>query len=367
MTISTTIIKNSYDGDGSQLVFQYNFKVLNEADIEVILRSADGTETVKTISTDYTVSGVGEATGGNVTFVSTAPTSTEKVILRRATEQTQSLDLVENDPFTADSVEGAFDRAIAIAQELQEAVDRSIKISRTNTMNSTEFTVDANSRANKVLAFDSAGELSIAQTLGDYKGNWTSGTEFGERDIVKDASNDNIYLCVTAHTSTGSTPLSGNPDIGKWALIVDAAAATLASQTATTKAAEAVVSAAAADTSAATASTHATNAFNSATTSSTQAGVATAAATTATNKAAEADADASAAAQSATDAAASAASAAASSGGGVVKVTTNDTNANVLNEQLLGGLGINLRVENSGGDEKLRIASDAIIYAIALG
>ncbi len=369
MTISTTIIKNSYNGDGVEAVFPYNFKVLNEADIEVILRAADGTETVKTISTHYTVSGVGEATGGNVTFTSgNEPiTGVANVILRRATNQTQTLDLVENDPFTADSVEGAFDRSIAIAQELQEAVDRSIKISRTNTMNSTEFTVDAANRANKVLAFDSSGELSIAQTLGDFKGNWSTATDFGERDIVKDSSNDNIYLCVVAHTSTGSTPISSNADVAKWALIVDAASAASASATATAKAAEASTSADEAEASAATASSHAGTAdvakveaiaakdvaVSSSNTATTQAGIAT-------TKAGEAD-------SSAISAAASAESAAASSGGGVVKVTTNDTNANVLQEQLLGGLGINLRVENAGGDEKLRIASDAIIYAIALG
>lgn len=368
MTISTTIIKNTYDGDGSQTVFAYNFKILDEGDIEVIIRNADGDESVKVIETNYTVSGVNSASGGNVTFLSgSIPTSTEKVILRRATTKTQTLDLVENDPFTADSVEGAFDRAIAITQELQEAVDRSIKLSRTNTMNSTEFTVDATNRANKALAFDGNGELTIAQSLGDYQGDWSSGREYAVRDIVKDASNDNIYLCTTAHTSSGSTPLSTNVDIGKWALIVDAAAATLASNTATTKAAEAVVSAQEADASAATAASQANQANLSATTASTQAGIATAGATTATNKAALADASESAAAQSAIEAAASAASAAASSGGGVVKVTVNDSNANVLKEQLQGGLGINLRVENAGGDEKLRIASDALIYAIALG
>ena len=53
MTITTTIIKNSYNGDGNQAAFQYNYKVLDEADIEVLIRAADGTETKKTIQTHY--------------------------------------------------------------------------------------------------------------------------------------------------------------------------------------------------------------------------------------------------------------------------------------------------------------------------
>ncbi len=79
--------------------------------MQVIIRSSTGTETVKTLTTHYTVTGAGNATGGNVVFTSgNIPTATETVVLRRNTTLTQTLDLVENDPFTADSVEGAFDK-----------------------------------------------------------------------------------------------------------------------------------------------------------------------------------------------------------------------------------------------------------------
>jgi hypothetical protein len=60
-------------------------------------------------------------------------------------------------------------------QQVQEELDRSIKLSRTNTMTSTEFTVGATDRANKVLSFDSTGELSVTQELGTFKGDWSSG------------------------------------------------------------------------------------------------------------------------------------------------------------------------------------------------
>ena len=52
------------------------------------------------------------------------------------------------------------------------------------------------------------------------------------RDIVKDSSNNNIYLCNTTHTSTGTTPISSNADVAKWDLIVDAQAATNAANNA---------------------------------------------------------------------------------------------------------------------------------------
>ena len=289
MTISTTIIKNSYSGDGSTTVFPYTFKINAEADIQVIIRAANGTETVKTLTTDYTVSGVGSASGGNVTMV-TAPSATETLVIRRETIQTQTVDLVENDPFTAETVEGAFDKSIAVAQELQEEVDRSIKLSRTNTMTSTEFTVDAATRANKILAFDANGEIAVTQELGTYKGNWAASTSYSARDIVKDTSNNNIYISNTAHTSSGSQPLSSNTDSAKWDLLVDAASATSSASAAATSATNAANSATAAATSASNAATSESNASTSASTATTQATNASNSATAAQNAQAAAEA-----------------------------------------------------------------------------
>jgi len=141
-------------------------------------------------------------------------------------------------------------------QQLQEEVDRSIKLSRTNTMNSTEFTIGDTDRANKVFGFDSAGELVVTQELGTFRGDWSASTAYEVRDIVKDTSTNNIFICLTAHTSSGSQPLTTNTDSAKWSLLVDAASATTASNTATTKAAEALASANNAATSESNALTH---------------------------------------------------------------------------------------------------------------
>ena len=166
MTITTTTIKNSYSGDGSQDTFAYTFKISADADMQVIIRSSTGSETVKTLTTHYTVTSAGAASGGNVVFTTgNIPAATETVVLRRNTTQTQTLDLVENDPFTADSVEGAFDKNLAAIQELQEEVNRSFKVSRTNTISSSEFTDSATSRASKTLGFDSSGDLT---TVADF-------------------------------------------------------------------------------------------------------------------------------------------------------------------------------------------------------
>jgi len=318
MTISTTIIKNSYSGNGSTSAFTYNFKITDEDDIQVIIRSANGTETVKTITTHYTVGGVG-GNSGTVTFTSgNIPVTGETVVLRRSTPQTQAMDLIDNDPMSADTIETAHDKVTSISQELQEQVDRSIKLSRTNTMTSTEFTVDATNRANKILAFDSSGEISVTQELGTFVGNWSASTSYNARDLVKDTSTNNIFICTTSHTSSGSQPLTTNTDSAKWSLIVDAASATTAQTAAAASATAAAASAAAALTSENNSSTSETNSANSATASANSATAsaasASAASTSETNSAtSETNSAASATAASASQSAAASSATAASS------------------------------------------------------
>tara|TARA_R110002110_G_scaffold387698_1_gene599699 strand:- start:259 stop:1527 length:1269 start_codon:yes stop_codon:yes gene_type:complete len=209
-------------------VFAYAFPITTDADLKVYIRvTATGTETLKTLSTHYNVSGAGTASGGNVTFTSgNTPASGETVFILRDIPATQSLDLVENDSFSAESLEDSIDRVTMLSSDIKEELGRSIKLSRTNTMTSTEFTDSASDRASKILSFDSSGELAVTQELGTLKGNWAASTAYVIRDLIKDTSNNNIYICITAHTSSGSQPISSNTDSAKWSLIVDAASST---------------------------------------------------------------------------------------------------------------------------------------------
>jgi len=175
MTISTTTIKNSYSGNGSTTTFNYTFKITDQDDIDVIIRSSSGTETTKTITTHYTVTGVGNSGGGTVVFTSgNIPASGETVVLRRSTPLTQGVDLIENDPLPANTLEDALDKLTSINQELQEQLNRSLKVSRTATLNVPEITADASTRAGKLLGFSADGN-SLDATI-DGTGVTTSAT-----------------------------------------------------------------------------------------------------------------------------------------------------------------------------------------------
>ena len=167
MTVSSTTVKNSASGDGSTTGFTYSFKIFADTDLEVIIRSSTGTETVKTLTTHYTVSGAGDASGGTVTFTSgNIPTATETVVIRREVPQTQAIDYIANDPFPAESHEEGLDRATMTIQQMQEELDRSFKVSATNSITTPEFTEDAATRASKTLGFDSTG--NVLTTVADF-------------------------------------------------------------------------------------------------------------------------------------------------------------------------------------------------------
>ena len=244
------------------------------------------------------------------------PASGETVVIRRNVPQTQAIDYIANDPFPAETNEEGLDRTTMIAQQVSEATDRSIKLSRTNTMTSTEFTVGATERANKILAFDSSGEISVTQELGTFKGtDATVTTEaYNVRDIIKSTTTaelNNVYICV-ADSVVGDSLT----DTDHFQLLVDAVSAA-------TSATAAASSASAASTSASAAATSATNAANSASTATTKASEASTSATNAASSASTASTQASNAASSASAASTSETNAASSAS----TASTQATNA----------------------------------------
>jgi hypothetical protein len=339
MTVSTTIIKNFHNGNGSATNFAYQFRILEDTDLLVIIRTnSTGAETTKTLSTHYTVAGAGDASGGSITFTAgNTPAIGETVVIRRNVPQTQAIDYIANDPFPAETHEEGLDRGTMVAQQVAEESDRSIKLSRTNTMTSTEFTVGATDRANKVLAFDSAGEISVTQELGTFKGSDTTTTTaaYVQRDIIKSTTAgqlNNVYICV-ADSVIGDTLT----DTDHFALLVDAvSAATSATNAAASEAAAASsatdaqtaqTAAETAETNAETAETNAETAETNAATSETNAAASESAAATSETNAATSETNAATSASSASTSASTATTQASNASTSASNAATSESNA----------------------------------------
>ena len=127
MSLSTTISKNVYVGDGSEVDFDYEFKIFQDSDLVVkeILIADPFTETILTLTTDYTVSGAGSATGGVVTL-GTATPATKNLVIMRILTIIQPLILEQNGDNPSKSMEDQYDKSIMISQQLQEQLDRAV-------------------------------------------------------------------------------------------------------------------------------------------------------------------------------------------------------------------------------------------------
>jgi hypothetical protein len=306
-----------YTGSAGVGPYAFSFPILVNTDIAVYKNT-----TLLTLTTDYTVTISGTTGQGSVTLV-VAATGADRITIVGARSIERSTDFVTGGDFFANTLNTELDSETIFIQQIAETAERSIKAPVTDPT-SIDMTLPANTtRANKFLSFNSTGNPQAVDSLGAYKGNWSASVDYVLQDIVKDTSNSNIYICISAHTSTGSQPISSNADVAKWSLVVDAAAAGTSATAAAASASAASTSATNAAASASTATTQASNASTSASTASTQASNASTSASNAASSASAASGSATTASTQASNASTSATNAASSAS----SASTSATNA----------------------------------------
>lgn len=155
--LSSTTSKNTYTGNGAVDTYAYGFKIFDDDDLLVTVRDTSGVETTLTKTTHYTVTGVGETSGGNVALVNGAfdwidgdgDLKTSYVLtIRRVLTLSQDLDLRNQGSYLPEDVEDRFDKNIMIAQQQQDEVDRSVKLPETIAPSSFDPTFPADLLAN---------------------------------------------------------------------------------------------------------------------------------------------------------------------------------------------------------------------------
>jgi hypothetical protein len=314
--------------------YAFTFEILANTDIAVYKDDA-----LLTLTTDYTVTINANGTG-SVTLVASPTGATQIAIVGNRTIQ-RTTDFVTGGDFFANTVNDEMDQQTIFAQQNAEGLQRALSAPQTDPTSINMTLPRSSVRANKTLAFDTNGNPTTGEVIGDNRGNWATGTAYNKRDIVKDTSNGNVYYANTAHTSTGSQPISTNADAAKWDLIVDnasasasasaaassASAAATSASNASTSATNAASSASTASTQASNASTSASNAASSATAAAGSATAAAGSASTASTQATNASNSASAAATSATNASNSASSASTSASNAASSASSASTSA----------------------------------------
>lgn len=117
MTVSTVVDHNDYTGNGVTTSFPYTFRIFKKTDLAVSVVDLDENITELVLDTDYTVTNAGGYNGGNV--VLTTPLANGwQISIARELEPTQETDLRNQGKFFAEVHEDAFDKLTMLIQQV---------------------------------------------------------------------------------------------------------------------------------------------------------------------------------------------------------------------------------------------------------
>lgn len=128
MSISSTTNSVSYTGNNTTDTYNYTFRILDESHLKVIIKDTLDVETELALTTDYTVTGVGGASGGTITLLAGNLATSYVLLIRREVPLTQETDIRNQSEFYPETHEDVFDKLTMISQQQQFELDRSVKM-----------------------------------------------------------------------------------------------------------------------------------------------------------------------------------------------------------------------------------------------
>lgn len=177
MTLPSNLNKHTYVGNGLQTAWPFTFPIFSSSDIKVYLTNVS-TEIVSEVTSNYSV----DIDNSQVTYPvsGTALTSDYKLTILRVVGITQETSLINQGAFLPKVIEKALDKLTAISQQLDEGMERSVKVqigSSTDPDNLiAELKADAASAASSAVSASNSAEVAaevlsetqtVAQTVAD--------------------------------------------------------------------------------------------------------------------------------------------------------------------------------------------------------
>lgn len=164
--ISSDTARNYYAGNNTTNEYAYDFKVFDQDELIAVVRNVNTlVETELTITTDYTVDGVGETAGGSIVLVNSGQAWVDgsgyldadyEIVIYRGITLTQEVDFANQDDFYPEDHERAMDRIVMMIQKINEELKRCVKVSAIDY--TAEMILPAKGdRANAALSFDADG------------------------------------------------------------------------------------------------------------------------------------------------------------------------------------------------------------------
>lgn len=157
MAVTQQTPLNTYTANGATTAFAFEFLLGEAGDLVVQVTDTAGATTTKALGVDYTISGLGVASGGTVTFTG-APANGYTVTIYRDTDLARSTDYPTNGDLPSATLDADFDRLWLALQEVfsgGKGVPNSLRAPTGETLPALG---NATARASRVLAFDTNGD-----------------------------------------------------------------------------------------------------------------------------------------------------------------------------------------------------------------
>ena len=217
--------RNSYTATGGQTSFNIGFEFFAIADVKVYRNGTLLTYNASPSSvSQYSITGTADATdsanefgsGGSITLGSGATAGDIIVIIRDLVIE-RSTDFVPNATFNVTDLNSQLDQILAMIADLDQQSQRSVKLLDTDTVAAIVTLPAKNTRANKVLAFDSVGDVETTllttslETLGAITDDISTvaGIQANVTSVASNSSNINTVAGIQANVTTVAG-ISGN-------------------------------------------------------------------------------------------------------------------------------------------------------------
>jgi hypothetical protein len=165
MTVNTTNITDGpYLGNGISSSFSYTFRIVDKQQLTVYETTDTGFQTLLTVDTNYTVSGIGNDNGGTITLVAGALPVNYKIYIRSNYKNTQLTSFSSQGAFFPELHEDAMDKLTFLVQQDADRVLRSIRLSDSDLSGTLTLLADVDIRKNTALGFDNSGAIQYLTT-----------------------------------------------------------------------------------------------------------------------------------------------------------------------------------------------------------
>lgn len=253
MTVATNVNKITYQANGAVTKWPFIFPVLNASHLKVIVTDPAGEET--TLESNYYV----DLQTSAVTYpVTGAPLAAgNKITLLRLLPAVQNIDLENQGPFEAETLERGYDYLTMLVQQLDERTHRAIlgpvagddppadmvskllaasaraqaaaqtaQSSAASSAEQSAASANAAAASQQSAAQSAEAAAQTAQSVNQWchRGEWASGTDYlsgeGYIDVVE--HDGSSYVCLAAHqATTANEPGVGANSADFWRLLAE--------------------------------------------------------------------------------------------------------------------------------------------------